>query len=112
MIRSILEKDEIAKDVLTKPYIFVRDKKNRSYFRECIKKMVNDVVIDINAEVREYGADFDYRGKLRDSKWVGDLCNEVVKSFLKLVERGRIISFGAEWKQKKNTIKKKSSKQR
>jgi hypothetical protein len=101
MIRSIIEKDQKATEILTKPRIFVRDKKDRSHFRECIKKVVSDVVIDINAEVREYGEDFDYRGKLRDSKWVKDLCDNVVNNFLKLVERGRIPSFSDEWNNKK-----------
>jgi hypothetical protein len=109
MIRSILEKDKMAKDILTKPGVFVRDRRNRNHFQKCIKKIVTDVVIDINAEVKKYGEDFDYRGKLRDSKWVNDLCNNVVNSFLKLVERKRIPSFSDEWKRKNNIIKKRSS---
>jgi len=100
IIRSIIEKDEIAKEVLTKPHMFVRDEQKRNYFRGCIKKIVSDIIIDINAEIREYGEDFDYRGKLRDSKWVKDLSNKVVNSFLKLVERKRVTSFKEEWEKK------------
>lgn len=106
IIRSIIEKDEMAKDVLTNPSVFVRDKKKRSHFGKCIKKIVSDVIIDVNAEVREYGEDFDYRGKLRDSKWVRKLCDDVVNSFLKLVERKRIPSFSDEWNKKNNTTSK------
>ena len=97
IVRSILEKDEMAEEILTKPTTFVREQQNRNYFEECIKKIISDIIIDINAEVREYGEDFDYRGKLRDSDWVKDLTNKVVNNFLKLVERDRINSFKKEW---------------
>lgn len=100
IIRSIIEKDEIGREVLTKPHMFVREEQKRNYFRECIKKIVSDIIVDINAEVREYGENFDYRGKLRDSKWVKELSNNVVNNFLKLVERKRIPSFKEEWEKK------------
>jgi len=98
IIRSIIEKEVMGRDILTKPEEFVRNEQARSNFRECIKKIVSDVIIDINAEIRDYGKDFDYRGKLRDSKWVKELSNDVVNSFLKLVERKRITSLSDEWK--------------
>jgi len=53
--------------------------------------------VDINAEVDEYGDEFDYRGKLRDSEWVKDLAKEVVSTYLKMVQRKRLDSFQIEW---------------
>ncbi len=42
-------------------------------------------------------ADFDYRGKLRDQVWVQRLAKEVVGTCVKMVQRGRLDSFTAEW---------------
>lgn len=97
MVRLILEKDEMAGEILTKPMEFVREQQNRNHFKKCIKQIISDIIIDINAEVREYREDFDYRGKLRDSTWVKELTTKVVNNFLKLVERERINSFKKEW---------------
>lgn len=100
VLRLILENDPAGKELLIKPEIFVRKLDDQSYFEECLTNIINDVIIDINAEVDEYGDDFDYRGKLRDSEWVKDLARKVVASFLKLVQRGRIESFTNAWNRK------------
>lgn len=97
-VRIILENDALAAEILGNPKRFVRAQKARQYFRECMRKIVGDLVIDLNAEVEEYGEDFDYRDKLRDAAWVGDLTKKVVTDHLKLVKRGRIQSFAEEWK--------------
>ena len=94
----ILENDQLAKEILENPKMFVRTNKARDHFRECIRKIVGDLVVDLNAEVEEYGDDFDYRDKLRDSTWVGELSKKVSTDHLKLVKRGRIKSFETEWK--------------
>jgi len=98
VVRVILENDPLAKEILENPKRFVRTEKARNHFRECINKIVGDLVVDLNAEVEEYGDDFDYRDKLRDSSWVGELSKKVSADHLKLVKRGRIKSFEDEWK--------------
>ena len=55
------------------------------------------MTVDLNHEVDDYGADFDYRGNLRSEKWVKKLASEVVGSHRKLVARGRLPSFKQEW---------------
>jgi hypothetical protein len=98
VVRVILENDPLATEVLESPQLFVRTKKARDHFRDCIRKIVGDLVVDLNAEIEEYGDDFDYRDKLRDSAWVGELSKKVAADHLKLVKRGRIKSFKDEWK--------------
>jgi hypothetical protein len=98
IVRVILENDTLAREILENPKRFVRIEKSRNHFRQCINKIVGDLVVDLNAEVEEYGDDFDYRDKLRDSGWVGDLSKRVSADHLKLVKRGRIKSFENEWK--------------
>lgn len=97
IVRVILESDSLAQEILGNPGKFVRDKTSRDHFRECIRNVVGDVVVDLNAEVDEYGDDFDYRDKLRDSEWVGQLSRKVAADHLKLVKRNRIKSFQEEW---------------
>lgn len=97
MLRCVLESDNLGQELLRNPIPFVRNKLDREYLMQCIGKIVNDMVIDINAEASQYGDDFDYRGKLRDEGWVKHLSQEVVSSYMKLVQRGRIESFEAEW---------------
>jgi len=97
VVRVILENDLLARELLGNPQRFVRTKTARDHFRECVRKIVGDLVVDLNAEVAEYGDDFDYRDKLRDSVWVGELSKKVAADHLKLVKRGRIKSFQDEW---------------
>jgi AIPR protein len=96
--RIILENDPLAEKILGNPKEFVRTDKARDHFRKCVAKIVGDVVVDLNAEVEEYGDDFDYRDKLRDQVWASELSKKVATDHLKLVKRGRINSFQDEWK--------------
>jgi hypothetical protein len=97
MIRNILENDGLADDILKNPGKFVRTKKDRAHFRQCLDTIVNDLVIDLNGEVDDYGEAFDYRDKLRDSTWAKDLSKKIVADHLKQVARKRIKSFTEEW---------------
>jgi hypothetical protein len=97
IVREILENDDLGKQILTNPAVFVRADGDRGRFRDCVRLVIGDVVIDLNAEVEEYGEDFDYRDKLRDSDWVRKLSRKVVADNLKLVKRGRSQSFKDAW---------------
>lgn len=97
MLRLILENDIAGKDLIRDPKPYVRDSASRAYFGLCIEKLIKDVIVDVNGEVEEFGDDFDYRGRLRDEKWVVELSKKVVANYLKLVQRNRIDSFSNEW---------------
>ncbi len=96
-VRQVLESDELSTEILTNPKTFVRDDTARGRFRECICKIVDDMVIDLNAEIDEYGNDFDYRDKMRDATWVKELSKKILGDFQKLVKRHRIQSFRDAW---------------
>jgi hypothetical protein len=98
VIRNIFENDELAPQILKTPGVFVGKKKDRDRFRKCLGTIVNDLVIDLNAEVEELGDNFDYRDSLRDETWVKKLNQKIVTDHLKQVKRGRIQSFSDEWK--------------
>jgi hypothetical protein len=96
-LRRILEKDELWKDIQQNPEKFVRTADLRTKFRKAIDNIVGDLIVDVNAEIEGLGADFDYRGKLRDSTWVKELAKTVVGDHVKLVARGKIASFKKDW---------------
>jgi hypothetical protein len=98
IVRQILEKDQLATTILTKPGKFVETADLRVSFQGCIGSIVKDVIIDVNAEVDDLGDTFDYRDKLRDSEWVKEMSKKLVADHLKQVARNRIQSFSTEWK--------------
>ena len=97
IVREILEDDEQGKKLIEAPSEFMRDSETRDRFRSCIRNLLNDVIIDLNAEVEEYGEDFDYRGRLRDESWVKTLSTRIVSDHKRQVVRGRIPSFTQDW---------------
>ena len=97
IIREILEDDQSGADVIRSPETFVRDSERRQKFRVCIRNLLQDVAIDLNAEVEDYGEDFDYRGRLRDEEWVKRLRRTIVADYQKQVSRGRVPSFSSDW---------------
>lgn len=97
ILRLILEKDTKGKILINNPKDFVRDKDKRKNLMICIQKLLDDMIIDLNAEVENLGDNFDYKSKLRDEHWVKDKAKEIVSSYLKLVSRSRIDSFERMW---------------
>ena len=93
ILRLILEDDPLGKQLIADPSRYVGDKKMRAALLAALDKLLNDVVIDLNAELAQVGEDFDYRGKLRDEVWVKALAHRILADHAKLVARGRIDSF-------------------
>ena len=100
IMRSILEDDLVGRTAIQSPQEFVRDQQSRETFRECVRKILGDVVIDLNGEINELDEDFDYRGRLREEGWVKDLARRLVADYLKQVHRDRIPSFQKDWESK------------
>jgi hypothetical protein len=99
IVREILERDNLSGEVLLRPENFVRDIENRKRFKKIVGSIVSDIISDLNEELREVGPDFDYRDKLRDSKWINDTRKALVATHSKLIARGFIKPFSDEWKE-------------
>lgn len=99
-VREILDSGNMASEIAENPSQFVRMSPDRVHFKKCISRIVADLIVDLNAEVKEFGDDFDYRGRLRDSDWVKALGRKVVADHVKLVNRDRLPSFKTEWEAK------------
>lgn len=98
IVRLLLEEDDLGKDVVAAPELYVLDKNKREALAASIGRILDDVVIDLNAEVDQLGEDFDYRGKLRDEAWVKALAHRLVADHRKLVARQRILPISEEYK--------------
>jgi hypothetical protein len=99
-IRTILENDEVGKDVILRPEVYVRSQIDRTDFVDCVNRIIDDIIVDLNMEVDGLGEDFDYKSKLRDETWVNNLARNIVGTYLKLVKSQRLSSFTKEWNDK------------
>lgn len=97
MLRLIFENDELGVQFLKNPKPFVQETSKRTHFIDCVNNIINDIVIDINAEIDPLGDSFDYRTKLREETWVKDQTKNIVSNHVKLVKRGRLNSFKQDW---------------
>ena len=98
LVRCALDDDELGNNITSSPRQFVRDPGTRQQFRSLLQGVLRDIIADLNAEVDEYGDDFDYRGTLRDKSWVTRVSREVIATRQKLVRRGTINTITADWR--------------
>ncbi len=96
-LREILEKDELGIALIRNPQPFVRDVSDRDRLVQSIRHILNDMVVDTNAELQEIEEEFDYKSKFKSPEWVRQFTNKIVGSYIKLVQRGRVDSFQQEW---------------
>jgi hypothetical protein len=97
IIRDLFDDDPKFQEMVHSPKDYVRSVHDRDRFRSCISVFLRDIVNDLNLESKEFGDDFDYRGKLRDSAWVKDVTRRLKADFLRSVSRGKQRSFEKEW---------------
>lgn len=100
LVREALELDEAGRAFCANPRNFVEANNGRVRIRRCVGRLVKDMIIDLNAEVRERdaaGSPLDYKRELKSPNAVRDLSRSIVPQYQKLVSRGRADSFGQEW---------------
>lgn len=102
LVRLALELDEKGKDLLTNPRKYLIAGGERSRLRDAIAPVITDLIIDLNAEVRERaeaGNPFDFKRELKSPNSVRELGRSIIANYQKSVARGRANSFGDEWEQ-------------
>jgi len=97
IVRNILEKDQMGLELITDPTEFVNSKVKLTALSEVLLRVIDDVIIDFNAEVMDLEENFDYKSSLRDEEWVKALNKNIVTNYQKQVNRKRIPSFEEEW---------------
>lgn len=94
--RAILENDNVGKKLIQVPEKFVANGNLRKALKESFLVIIDDIIIDLNAEVGDLAEDFDYKSSLRNDDWVKKLSRNIVTNYLKQIKRKRIPSFEEE----------------
>ena len=100
LVRQALELDDDGKDFCADPYQFMRQTDGRTRVCQCAERVIKDIIIDLNAEVREReeaGKWFDYKRELKSPNPVRELSRSIIPQYQKAVSRRRASSFGKEW---------------
>lgn len=87
IVRLVVDKEAV--DLLNTPALMVRDSEQRTRFVAVVTSLISELAIDLNYEVKSLGDDFDYRGRLREKKWVEETSQRVAASRAKDVARGK-----------------------
>ena len=100
LIAEALRTTEAGREFLREPSKFVLQDNGLHVLDECIRHMLSDLITDLNGELVERegaGKPFDFKRELKSLTAVSTLTKGVVGSYQKLVGRGRVESFDAEW---------------
>ena len=101
LLRQALALDEDGQRFCASPDTFLTQPDARARLSMCATRITKDIIIDLNAEVRERaeaGTPFDYKRELKSPNPVRELARSIVPQYQKAVSRGRACSFGQEWK--------------
>lgn len=97
IVSQILQQDEVGKAIYQNPRVVFDNPKGLSALQDCIGKVVDDIVVDLNAEVKELGDSFDYKNHLKSPVQVKALTEKIINTYVKLVARGRVDPFTMDW---------------
>ncbi len=97
VMRDIMDGDGVGRQVIEDPGNFVRSEDNRNRLFQCLGSILRGVIVDLNYELKDFGEDFDYRGRLREEKWIKEMTRKLVTEYQKDVDRGKILSFSDDW---------------
>ena len=105
LVRLALELDERGKEFIGNPAWFLEQVDGRERIKASIRPVISDLIIDLDAEIREKadaGNPFDFKRELKNSGSVRDISRSIVANYQKSVARGRADSFGLEWEKPLN----------
>lgn len=97
VVSQILQQDEKGKAIYQNPNLVMDHSKGLAALQSCIGKVVDDIIVDINAEVKEMGDGFDYKTLLKSPVSVKTLAEKIIGTYVKLVARGRVDAFSVDW---------------
>lgn len=100
LVRLALELDQCGKSFIENPAQYLQESDGRRKIKVAIRPVISDLVIDLNAEVRERADSdnpLDFKRELKSLNSVRELSRSIVANYQKSVARGRADSFGAEW---------------
>jgi hypothetical protein len=98
LLAEVLSEDEVGKEFCRKPEEFYKDTNQKANLFRCIKTILADLIIDLNAEFQDEGGEnFDFKATFKAPNSLRNLANRVIASHKKLIARGRTESFTQLW---------------
>lgn len=100
LLRQALEYDDEGKRFCENPSKYITQTHGRERIKKCATRIIKDLIIDLNAELRERderGEPFDYKREFKSPNPVRELSKNIVPQYQKAVSRGRASSFSVEW---------------
>ena len=100
LLRQALELDGEGLDFCRAPSNYMTQENGRARIRACAERIIKDLIIDLNGELKDRDADgrpFDYKREFKSPKSVRDLSKDIISAYHKTVSRGRLSSFAGEW---------------
>lgn len=91
VLSKILKKSNSSLLIMRDPSQ-LSDERAAEFFQRC-SEIIASVIIDLNYEVKERAAEFDYKADLKSPKQVEELTSTLLKSYEKDVARGKSPSF-------------------
>lgn len=100
LLRQAIETDEEGRSFCANPESFTSQPDGRIRLRTCAERITKDIIIDLNAEVRERAESnnpLDFKRELKSPNAVRELARSIIPQYQKAVSRGRACSFSQEW---------------
>jgi hypothetical protein len=100
LLRQALDLDGEGKAFCKRPESFLMQPAGRERLITCMTRIIKDIIIDLNAEVRERAAagnPFDYKREVKSPSPVREMVRSIIPQYQKAVSRERACSFGREW---------------
>jgi hypothetical protein len=104
LLRNVLESDEQGKKFIENPAVFVDSTKKLKRLETCLGSILEDLIIELNAEAEEREEDnnpIDYKRELKSPNGIRSLSRNIMPQYRKALARGRVNSFSDEWKDAK-----------
>jgi hypothetical protein len=100
LLRQALATEPAGIEFIKDPGSFLAEKDGLKRVRRCCELVLGDLVVDLNAELKERedaNNPIDFKRELKSPTAVRQLAQQVVPLYEKAVKRGRVKSFTAEW---------------
>ena len=100
LVREALELDPLGKSFCQNPGKFLSEPNGRERIRTCFARVIADIVIDLNAELRDRKRSekfLDYKRELKSPSAVRELSRSIITPYQKLISSHRAKSFTQEW---------------
>lgn len=94
LLSEVLSQEELGQQFHKQPESFCQTPEQEQLLIQSIHIIVKDLIVDLNGEFEDKGGEnFDFKKTYKSQRSLKELTNEVLKSYQKLINRGRVESF-------------------